>query len=271
MKKNMTDVATIMCVYKDDDAQLFNSSLNSLLVQTIPSDIFVFVDGFVNDDIKKIISKYEHLITFYHSDVNKGLAFGLNFLIDNFVLGKYRFAMRADADDISLKSRTAVLYTFLVNNPNISVVGSYAREYGSSISKKLITVPTEHNALVIYSVTRCPFIHPSVMFSLDRLGTDLVYPTCTELSEDLALWHILLKNNHFFANVPKRLILYHIDDNTLNRRNGLKKAFSELKLRLSFSFSQNIFSPFVYTLLFLRFLLKLSPSWFSRIIYKNFR
>lgn len=78
------------------------------------------------------------------------------------------------------------------------------------------------------------------------------YPTNTKLSEDLALWFLLLSRGYKFANIDKVLLNYRIDDATLSRRSGVKKAFSEMNIRFLYSLKMKNFSVFIYTLILIR-------------------
>jgi len=60
---NFPTFSVSMCVYGGDNAEWFDSALNSILHQTVrPQEIVLVVDGPVPDTIYKVICKYENIL-----------------------------------------------------------------------------------------------------------------------------------------------------------------------------------------------------------------
>ena len=272
VKKN---VAVIITVYKGDKFRFFEEAMNSLVSQTYDIDIFLFQDGPVAEELKNKINGYSRLNNVFLtcSVINVGLARGLNILIEKVLASpvQYKYIARMDSDDISHIDRIKTQVEFMSNNSNIDVSGGYCREFGASFAKDIKTVPLNHNDLVEFSILRCPFIHPTVIFSIEVFCDGNRYPENAELLEDLQFWYVLIEKGYSFANIDKILVDFRISDETLARRTTIKRAYSECKLRYRESVRQQCNKLFILAKLALKLLVALSPSPFVVLAYKKFR
>ncbi|MEQ5226155.1 glycosyltransferase [Proteus cibi] len=271
-------VAFIMSVYKNDQISFLKESLDSILIQTYNNWILrIKIDGPVESSIIELIEKYKndnpsYDIKFFYRNENKGLANSLNELIDYIM--EYdkdvTYIARMDADDINFSDRLEKQVSFLENNKAVDVIGSSCQEFGTnfSITKKM---ETRHNKLVDNIFKKCPFVHPSVTFRKSVFLNGFRYPIDTVLSEDLAFWFLLIENGYKFSNIEKPLIHYRTSDDMLKRRKGLKKAFNEIKIKtfymrkLKMTNMKNIIFIFSY------FLIRISPTFFVRYLYRYLR
>lgn len=234
----MKNVAVIMSVYKNDKLNLFVDAVYSMINQTHNHlSIFICVDGIVSDDIEKFLHDLMMVpnIHIFRLRYNQGLAFSLNFLIDE-VISKnaFDYVARMDSDDISLPNRIRLQVGFLDANPEVFVCGTSCREFGADYALNEKILPQSHDELLNFSITHCPFIHPTVMFRISIFENGIRYPTTAGLTEDMALWFHLLVKGYRFANIPDVLLDYRLNDSTLRRRRGLSKAFDEVKIRLKY-------------------------------------
>ena len=200
-------VAVIMSVYKNDNLVCLKDAINSILNQSYDAtSLFIYVDGPVPSDIFEyldILSNHKNI--FVHFDnVNKGLASGLNYLIDEVVsLRKFQYVARMDSDDISVLTRITEQVTYMEENPSLAISGTFCEEFGSSVALKVKKLPTAHEKLFRYSCTRCPFIHPSVIFRVSVFEEGYRYPENTTFTEDMGLWFELLNAGKMFGNLDK--------------------------------------------------------------------
>ncbi|EOI0111634.1 glycosyltransferase [Vibrio cholerae] len=268
-------VAVIMSVYKNDRLCYLEDAVNSLLSQSYPSlKIFILRDGPVPYNIQSyldLIAKYPNVLIF-PQELNSGLAHGLNYLIE-IILGNGKFDLiaRMDADDISRNDRILRQVEFLSMNPDIDVCGTSCREFGASFALEEKHLPISHQELLDFSIIRCPFIHPSVMFRRRVFETGIRYPTDTALTEDMALWFELLVNGFKFANINEVLLDYRLNENTIKRRKGMDKALSEVKIRLYYMFKLKRISFKSIILILSRFAFHLLPDSLMKYAYKNAR
>ncbi len=272
--KDSKKVAVIMSVYKNDNLYFFMRSVESILEQNYKNIfLFIFIDGPVSSQVKKYLDEIKSpLVMIFSSKVSLGLAKGLNVLIDKLIsLDDFEYIARMDSDDISYKSRIARQVEFLNSNLSIDVCGTSCREFGASFALEEKHLPITHQELLDFSIVRCPFIHPSVMFRRRVFETGIRYPTDTALTEDMALWFELLLSGFKFANINEVLLDYRLNENTIKRRKGMDKALSEVKIRLYYMFKLKRISFKSILLILSRFAFHLLPDSLMKYAYKNVR
>ena len=269
----MNKVAVIMSVYKLDNVSFFKESVYSILNQSEPVDIYICCDGpipFELDSAVEVFESYDS-VRIVRNPINMGLAHSLNKLIDIVSASNYSYIARMDSDDISSLNRIKLQLDFLEINKAIDVLGSACHEFGASFCLSIKKLPLSHDDLVRFSVYRCPFIHPTVMFRASVFESGIRYPVNTSYTEDLALWYELILSGFKFANLPDSLLRYRLNESTLERRTGMKKALDEFSLRYRFMIKSNRFSFKLIFLVFFRALLALSPSFLKKGLYKYVR
>lgn len=267
--------AIIMSVYKNDNKDHFKIALNSIMKQTCNNiDLFLFIDGEINHEVRNYINNIHAMykkIYITESKYNVGLAVGLNTLIEKIIVNnKYKYIARMDADDISHETRIEKQIQFLEKNNNIDVCGTACSEFGSSFSISKKALPLHHDELVNYSITRCPFIHPTVMFRSHVLKYNR-YPINTNFSEDIGLWLELLRKGYRFQNMDEVLLDYRMNENTIDRRQGIKKSLSEIMIRIQYMIKLHRFSIKNLLLILARLPFHNLPKPIIKFLYKNFR
>lgn len=271
----MIKVAIIMSVYRSDNKAELELAVNSMLSQTYKNiDIFLYRDGEVPSDVQCYLDSLslKDNINVIEGSINSGLANALNKLIDLIVnLGYYEYIARMDADDISRPQRIERQVEFLNANDDIHVCGTSCREFGASFALSEKHLPQTHNELRDFSITRCPFIHPSVMFRSSIFHSGIRYPTNTSFTEDMALWFELLSQGYKFSNINEVLLDYRLNESTVGRRKGLDKAVSEVRLRFYYMLKLHSLSIKSVFLIFSRFAFHLLPDFLMRFAYKNAR
>lgn len=104
-----------------------------------------------------------------------------------------------------------------------------------------------------------------VFIAGNRYGTD------TTLTEDMELWFSLLKKGYRFGNINEVLLDYRLNENTIERRKGTDKAWSEVRIRISNMFALNKFSLKNLLLICSRILFHVMPSTLIKLAYKKAR
>lgn len=272
----MGKVAVIMSVYKNDRLDYLKLAVDSILSQEgVEFCLYICVDGELSNCSSLYINEIENLncIKVYHSSVNKGLAVSLNYLIDKVLDDDdIQFIARMDADDISLPERLYKQVQHLSNHTEIDVCGTFCREFGATYALDEKILPVTNDALRAFSVTRCPFIHPSVMFRrsvfIDKKAR---YPTDTCLTEDMAFWFYLIRNDYVLSNINEVLILYRINEDTILRRKGVLKGFHEFRIRMYNMFVLRRVTFKNILLVFSRLFFHILPGNFLKYLYMNFR
>ncbi|UKA02550.1 glycosyltransferase [Photobacterium damselae] len=262
-----------MSVYAKDNALMLTEAINSIYNQTVPCDIFIFLDGELPLELNEVIDKYSCLdnIYIFSSKVNIGLARALNNLINISIQRKYNYIARMDSDDLSRPDRIEKQLQFFHENLDIDVLGTSCREFGASFALDEKHLPQTHEELLNFSITRCPFIHPSVMFRASVFAKGHRYPENTTLTEDMALWFQLLNDGIRFANLNEVLLDYRLNENTIYRRKGLKKAMSEINIRTKNMLTLKQVNFKNISLIGARIVFHLLPSTLVKLAYKKAR
>ncbi len=268
-------VAVVMSVYKNDISSQLESAIESILNQTLKSiSLYIMIDGMIDNSLSQLLDYYsaDERVFIISSPVNRGLAASLNHLVDIIIAeDKFDYIARMDSDDISLPERLAVQIEYFEQHPDIDVLGGYCHEFGASFALDVKKVPLHHAELVKYTFYKCPFIHPTVIFRKRVFQDGNRYPLDTCFSEDLALWFLLLVRGYKFSNLNKVLLNYRINSATLARRSGLKKAISEVKLRVKYSFLLKNRSLKIYILIVARGIFSLMPHPIKKMMYSKLR
>lgn len=269
-------IAVAMSVYKSDSYDYFKLAVNSILDQTYTNfDIYIEVDGFVQDDILKylkLLNNEKNVFVSFNQD-NKGLATRLNQVIDKAIeSGTYKFVARMDADDISSPDRFQTQVDFLSRNPEISILGSDVLEFHNGSDTKFYKrMNASHDLLSKNIIKRCPFNHPSVMFRLDVFTQHkLRYKPELKNTQDYYLWVDALSCGLNFANINKPLLRFRVDENFHSRR-GFEKAMNDFRSRLYAMKTLKIYSIRNLFLATSLLILRLSPQKFKKFAYAKFR
>ncbi|EPK8021207.1 glycosyltransferase [Providencia rettgeri] len=269
----MKKVAIIMSVYKFDTPYEVERSINSLLIQTHPVDIFIYCDGILPQNLNEILDVFskEENINLIKNEENKGLSYALNSLIDIVSALEYDYIARMDSDDISLPNRIEKQVNFMENNKETDVLGGACKEFGATFSLEYKSRPLTHDKLKNFSISRCPFIHPTVIFRSSIFIEGFRYPTNTLLTEDMGLWFILLEKGKKFANLPDILLEYKLNEDTINRRCGLSKSLSEVYIRFNHMKKVKAVNIKNVNILLGRFVFHLLPIPIIKLLYKYAR
>jgi hypothetical protein len=275
-KVSHINIAVIMSVYRSDSLEYLKDAVNSILTQRFNKlTLFIYRDGVVSAETDEYLvflnSKHEN-VELLISDQNAGLANALNKLIDIVVLnGDFSYIARMDSDDISRADRFDKQVNFFERNPSIDVSGTSCREFGASFALSQKHLPKSPEELLDYSITHCPFIHPSVMFRTSVFSSGIRYPTDTSLTEDMGLWFILLNKGFKFANLNEVLLDYRLDENTLERRKGTSKAISEFTIRFKNMVSLKKVNVKNILMISARLIFHVLPSSLMKLAYKKAR
>lgn len=270
----MTDLAVIMSVYKNDNLNFVKEAVRSILDQSFTKfHYYIIFDGPVASDVDNYISSIsDKRIRRYRLETHGGLANALNYLLVVILnISEYKLIARMDADDISISSRFEIQRKYLLQNSEISCVGSWYEEIDESghifSFRKL---PIDSESLRKLYFTRTPFAHPSVMYRKKLIEKSGYYPVNTYLMEDNALWGNALKQGLKFANIPQCLIQFRIDKSFYKRRSGIKYGLNYI--RTKFAINLLLDAPlhtYFYSLGI--GVLRMCPSFLVKHMYQVFR
>lgn len=268
-----SNIAVVMSVYHSDSPKSLKLAVDSILKQTVPCDLLIYQDGDVSEELSNQLKEYvdKNNVKLFVNSMNKGLASGLNYLISYALEENYEYIARMDSDDISREKRIEKQVEFLNENLDIDVVGTSCREFGASFALEEKHLPKSHEELINFSITRCPLIHPTVMFRASVFYHGIRYPENTTLTEDMALWFLLLNKGYRFANINEILLEYRLNEETINRRKGFNKAMSEVNIRVRNMISLKQINFKNVSLIGARIIFHLMPISLVKLAYKKAR
>jgi glycosyltransferase involved in cell wall biosynthesis len=268
----MVDLAVIMSIYRNDRLEFVRESVQSILDQTFSQFYYYLIfDGPVQPDVETYITSLtDNRIKHFRLDKNSGLATALNYLLEKVMNDpEYKFIARMDADDISLPERFEKQRTYLIEYPEISVLGCWYEEIdedGKHLAYRKL--PVDHESLRKRFFTRTPFAHPSVMYRRELIEKAGYYPTDTVLMEDNVLWGRALKSGLIFRNLSLYLIKFRMDKDFSKRRSGIKYGWNYFLTRSKIIRSLNL-PAYTYFISFCTGILKMLPSCLIKAVYQT--
>jgi glycosyltransferase involved in cell wall biosynthesis len=211
-------VSVVIPMYRGEKTIL--QSLNSVLNQDISGcEVIALDDGSPDrcgDIVRSMIplERNKRLSLYWHQ--NRGLAGTLNRGVE-LACGKY--IARQDQDDLVMPGRLAKQKTYLDQNPEIAMVGTWAQIYvDQTPSERFHRHPTAPDALKLFLLFDNPFVHSSVMIRADVLNEIGGYSEDPERQppEDYELWSRIARK-YEVANLPEVLTVYREMPGSMSR------------------------------------------------------
>ena len=269
--------SVLISAYKNDNSLDFRKSVESISVNqsTIPNEIVIVIDGPIPENLSKTIRNLEIEIPYIKTHwlpENKGLGNAMNIGIN---LCTNELIARMDADDIAMPDRFEKQVAYMMEHPEIAVLGGQISEFIESEDNIVgyRNVPLTPNECRKYYQDRDPLNHMTVMLRKSAVldaGNYLPW----HLDEDTYLWGRILKKGYEIANLPDVLVNVRVGDAMYARRGGWKYFKSDtgiLKWKLDNGLTSK--SRFLYNYL-VRFTVQvLMPNnvraWFFKKMLRN--
>jgi cellulose synthase/poly-beta-1,6-N-acetylglucosamine synthase-like glycosyltransferase len=170
--------------------------------------------------------------------------------------------LRADADDWSLPERAALQVHWMLEHPQVVVMGTPINEFQQFVQEPLMQrwVPMEPLAIARMSRFRNPLNHPSVILRRKAVLAAGSYQAMNGF-EDYQLWLrlLVLYGCQALANISKPLVMVRVGRAHLNRRHGWRYVRSEAIFLWTCGCSNLLPWPCVVALLICRLPLRLIP------------
>ncbi len=205
-------VSVILAVY--NGAQDVEPAIESIFSQTYTDwDLLVVNDG-STDTTGEVLGRLgakEPRLTVLTNEVNCGLAASLN---RAWRAAKGPLIARLDADDVCYPERLYKQVEFLLECPDVAVLGTaadFVDEQGDYIGS--YSRPARHDELVRRMYREVPFIHPTVVvrksFYESMGGYDETLRGATQAGEDVDLW-LRGYTRYKYSNLREPLIRYRV-------------------------------------------------------------
>lgn len=247
--KNMNKFSVVTSVYHNDNPDFVSLALDSVtILQTrIPDEIVLVIDGPIPKNLlnklDEYISKSPVAFNIIRLSQNRGLGNALKVGVE---AAKYEIIARMDSDDVSLPDRFEKQIGFMEQNPQFDVVGGQITEFISKEANIVGSriVPYEHEKILSWLKSRCPFNHVSVAMSRSRV-LDVGNYHDWHFNEDYYLWIRMALAGCHFANLPDTLVNVRVGKDMYARRGGWKYFKSEKGLQ-DYMYNKNLISLPIY-------------------------
>lgn len=185
-------------------------SIESILKQSFKDFELLIIDDnsteFNSVSFWNSIKKKDCRIKLIKNSHTKGVAGSLNTGLD-YAKGKY--IIRMDSDDISMTDRIEKQVSFMENNPDVNLLCSYAKCFGSS--KKTFKIKNNNSLIKTDLLFRNNVVHPTVCLRKTFLDQYKMRYNEHIQSEDYDLWtHIALIQSSKFAVLPIVALKYRV-------------------------------------------------------------
>lgn len=221
--KKYPEFSVLMSLYIKEKAEYFDECMQSILRQTVvPTEIVIVFDGPITEELREAVEKYKvdnpGWIKTVENKENKGLGLAL---ADGVPACSYELIARMDTDDISREDRFEKQLSFMTDNPDIDICGSYIQEFDGVPENVLAVrkVPLNHDEIAEYQRTRTAVNHVSAIFKKTAVLKAGNYEDCLLLEDDM-MWIKLLKSGAKFANIPENLVYVRTGNAMIERRGG---------------------------------------------------
>lgn len=206
----MIEVSVLMPVY-NENLLFLESSIKSLLNQSFSKFELLVLDDSTKLEVTELIDRLassDPRIKVHRSMLRMGLTRSLNYGIKN---SSGRFIARADSDDLSHADRLQKQYQYLLENPNISVVGSSILKINESNDYLGYRYyESLHSKIYKKSLVQNPMCHPAIMLRRSVLLQYGYYDESYSHAEDYELWRRYLSKDVQFHNLLEPLVSYRI-------------------------------------------------------------
>ena len=266
----MMTISVLMSVYKSERPQYLDRALRSVYDEQThkPSEVILIADGPLTNDLDKIIEKWQEKLgasfILVRNEVNLGLTKSLN---KGLSLASGELIARMDSDDISHPRRFELQHNFMLNNPNVDVVGGALQEFDDNNDCLNIRYyPQDSEIIKKYICKASPLAHPTVMMRRRIFDSGLRYDERFRTSQDIALWFDVLDKNFKISNIPDITIYFRLAGDVYKRRSK-DKAFNEFKIYMNGIYRLHGLFAFYYIYPISRLNFRLMPKSFIKWIY----
>lgn len=262
-------LSVLISVYRKENPEWFDASLNSIFSQTVPpSEVVLVEDGALTVVLEDVVKKYERkykILKVIRYEKNRGLG---NALHDGLLLCTGDLVARMDSDDICRKERFEKQIKVFVEHPEIDVCGAWIDEFETAPDETVSTrkLPETHEELFEFGKLRNPVNHPVVMFRKQAVLATGNYQ-CFPLFEDYYLWARMMINGCRFYCIQESLLDFRKANGMIGRRGGWNYAMTEIKLQSRFHEMEYISLSRMLKNIAIRFTARIIPGSWRNIVY----
>lgn len=199
-------VSVILSVYNGES--YISESIESILNQTFRDfELIIINDGSIDRTSEKLKSYTDSRIINLENEKNIGIARSSN---KGLRMARGRYIAIMDADDISLPERFQEQFSFLENNPDIGVCGTWINVIDKNGKwMKNICYPTSSDVISCSLLFYDCFVNPTTMFRKKIIEDIGEYNPGFIAAMDYDLWTRMI-GQYKFSNLPDFLLKYRM-------------------------------------------------------------
>lgn len=231
----LSPYSVLMSVYKNEKAEFFAKSLESIFTQTYaPDEVVVVCDGELSQQLDSVLdeysAKYPKILNVVRIPQNKGTAYCANLGLETV---RNEYVMKMDSDDICQPFRAENQMTFLAQNPDVDIVGGYIEEFNSDDGRPIAVrqVPLNDAEIRKFAKRRSPFNNQTMVYKKSIAQKIGGYSNDLIRCEDYDFMVRMLIAGAVAANLPEVLVLYRVNTANIIRRKNLLNTKSFIAVR----------------------------------------
>ena len=232
----------------------FNGLINSIKSVNYPNSKFemLIIDDGSNPPLNlQKLKEFDENINIHlirlpeNQGVLKALNTGLLYLHNR---NDFKYIARLDCGDTCHADRFIKQVTFLNNNQEIGLLGTWCR-FTDIISGKsyIYRTKTNHDEILKEMHFKCSFIHPTMMFRKEIIDTVGYYPEGYPDAEDYAYFWIIL-NKYNGAILNEILVNIGVLRTNISSRNFKKQLISRKKIIRDMGYKAGLKIPGIFLL-----------------------
>ena len=270
--------SVLMSVYKKEKPEYLRLSMESMWMQTVPTDDFVLIcDGPLTPELDAVIRDMElahpEQLRVIRLEKNNGLGHALRVGVGEC---RHEIIARMDSDDISRPERCEKELAMLTAHPELSIVGAVIEEFTeiepdafvpTAVNARRV-VPESSQEIIEFAKKRNPFNHPTVMFRRADVLAAGNYQDVRYM-QDYYLWVHMLIGGYTGWNIQESLVYMRADSNLFKRRSG--KLYRDIQLDLFRYMKEQGFITNVQYLrsCTIRACSSMAPNWLRELAFKK--
>lgn len=225
-------LAVLMTAYNAE--KTVGRAIESLKRDPEPFDLFI-VDDCSRLPVADLIDATDPNIEIIRPAQNLGVAGAKNLGLERLLAGPYEFVAMMDADDICISGRLAKQVSFLKQNPDVALVGSWARYIDENTREVVFhfrppcAANDIHEALFLNNCV----VHPTWMVRTQALRASGVYSSAYPAAEDYELLR-RMSARFKLANLPEFLLDYTISMSGVSMSKRRRQLTDRLRIQAKY-------------------------------------
>jgi glycosyltransferase involved in cell wall biosynthesis len=261
--------SVLISLYKNESIAHLEEALTSIWdSQSVkPGEIVLVKDGPIGCELETVVCDWQLMLgktlRIVSLSENKGLGTALNFGLD---ACKFDIVARMDTDDVALPERFKKQLAFLLDYPEVDILGSFVKEmsYLGDVGETR-SAPVTHDD-IITCLWASPMVHPSIMMRRSRVLEAGNYNPACRRRQDYELWFRCAEKGLQFHNLSEPLLYYRFGQHT-HKKQPPKLAWDQAMI--GYRGASRLGLPLIQRLAcFLPFVRSLLPSGLQHALYR---